>query len=64
MAKKTTKKKARAQAAPSAKRDNPWAHRDTKTAASLEKLADGVVRSALAGREPKFDVPTRAASNC
>ncbi len=65
MAKKSTKKQARSKpaAAAAAKRDNPWAHRDAKTAASLEKLADGVVRSALSGREPKFDVPTRAASN-
>lgn len=64
MAKKTTKKKAASKSttAPT-KRDNPWAHRDTRTAASLEKLADGVVKSALSGREPKFDVPTRAASN-
>ncbi len=63
MAKKTTKQKARPQAAPTAKRDSPWAARDKKTAASLQSLADAVVQSALAGREPKFDVPTRAASN-
>ncbi len=59
MAKKTTRKKT----ATSTPRPNPWASRDTKTAKSLETLAEGVVRSALSGREPKFDVPTRAASN-
>jgi DNA topoisomerase-6 subunit A len=66
MAKKTTGKKpaTKAPAAPTAaKRESPWAHRDTKTAASLQSLADAVVKSALSGREPKFDVPTRAASN-
>ena len=66
MAKKTTRKKpaSKAPSAPNpAKRESPWAHRDAKTGASLQKLADGVVRSALSGREPKFDVPTRAASN-
>lgn len=57
MAKKTTTK------APTTNRPSPWTHRDTKTAASLQSLADAVVKSALAGREPKFDVPTRAASN-
>ena len=66
MAKKTTGKTpaTKAPAAPTAaKRESPWAHRDTKTAASLQSLADAVVKSALSGREPKFDVPTRAASN-
>ena len=68
MAKKTTKKKttkSRTTAAAGAvtKRDNPWAARDAHTAKSLTNLAEGVVKSALSGREPKFDVPTRAASN-
>lgn len=57
--KKTTKKAA----APATKRENPWADRDKKTAESLTSLAEGVVKSALSGREPKIDVPTRAASN-
>jgi DNA topoisomerase VI subunit A len=48
---------------PAKPRSNAWAARDEKTAAALEGLARGVVESALAGREPKFDVPTRAASN-
>ncbi|MCB9846502.1 MAG: DNA topoisomerase IV subunit A [Phycisphaeraceae bacterium] len=58
MAKKTTTK-----SAPTSPRPNAWAQRDAKTARSLRDLADGVVKSSLAGREPKFDVPTRAASN-
>lgn len=39
------------------------ADRDAVTAQRLQNLADGIVKSALAGREPKLDVPTRAASN-
>lgn len=39
------------------------AKRDKETAVKLTKLADGIVSSALSGREPKFEVPTRAASN-
>ncbi|KAA0213447.1 MAG: DNA topoisomerase IV subunit A [Leptolyngbya sp. PLA3] len=46
-----------------APRSDQWKARDAKTAASLRVLADGVVKSALSGREPKFDVPTRSASN-
>ena len=70
MAKKTTRKKSSKNSAaatgantPAGPRSNPWVHRDAKTAASLQSLADAVVKSALSGREPKFDVPTRAASN-
>ncbi|MFT5424973.1 MAG: DNA topoisomerase-6 subunit A [Phycisphaerales bacterium] len=33
------------------------------TSKKLEDLAEGIVKSALAGREPKVQVPTRAASN-
>jgi len=39
------------------------ADRDVVTAERLQQLAEGIVKSALAGREPKLDVPTRAASN-
>lgn len=68
MAKKTTRKKTTKKApakapTPATKRDNPWAHRDKKTAESLTNLAEGVVKSALSGREPKIEVPTRAGSN-
>jgi len=67
MAKKTTHKKTKKKAAkptPTPKpRSNPWAHRDKKTAESLTALAEGVVKSALSGREPKIEVPTRAGSN-
>ncbi|MCL4220941.1 MAG: DNA topoisomerase IV subunit A [Phycisphaerales bacterium] len=49
--------------APGVRRSEQWKARDEKTAASLRLLADGVVKSALSGREPKFEVPTRAASN-
>ena len=37
--------------------------RDKETAGKLSGLAEGIVTSALAGREPKFEVPTRSASN-
>lgn len=37
--------------------------RDQETAGKLTGLAEGIVTSALAGREPKFEVPTRSASN-
>ncbi len=39
------------------------AKRDKETSVKLSKLADGIVTSALSGREPKFEVPTRSASN-
>jgi len=39
------------------------AARDAATAAKLVGLADGVVKSTFAGREPTIDVPTRALSN-
>jgi DNA topoisomerase VI subunit A len=37
--------------------------RDTRTLRKLVDLADGVSRSALAGREPRIEVPTRTKSN-
>ncbi|MBL9033077.1 MAG: DNA topoisomerase IV subunit A [Phycisphaerae bacterium] len=37
--------------------------RDRRTAAKIEELAAAVAKSALSGREPAFDVPTRALSN-
>jgi len=37
--------------------------RDARTAEKLCGLAESIARSALAGREPKMDVPTRSASN-
>ncbi len=37
--------------------------RDKKTAKSIETLAKGVVKSALSGREPKIEIPTRSLSN-
>ncbi len=62
MAKKTTKKpsgkKRTKKSAASSRKE-----RDAKTAKSLEGLADGIVKSALSGREPKMDVPTRSAGN-
>lgn len=60
--KKTTKKpsgKKRTKKSAAASRKE----RDVKTAKSLEGLADGIVKSALSGREPKMDVPTRSAGN-
>lgn len=46
-----------------APRSEQWKERDAKTASSLRALADGVVKSALSGREPKFEVPTRSSAN-
>lgn len=37
--------------------------RDARTGKKLVSLAQGVVKSSLAGREPKIEVPTRALSN-
>ncbi len=39
------------------------ADRDRKTTRAIEALAGGIVKSALAGREPKVDIPTRSRSN-
>ncbi len=39
------------------------AKRDKETAVKLQILADGIVTSALGGREPKFEVPIRGPSN-
>ena len=76
MAKKTTKKAAgkkstkasgKKQAKKTASRKkaagSSKAERDARTAVALEDLASGVVTSAMSGREPKMDVPTRSASN-
>lgn len=40
-----------------------WADRDVKTAESIRGLADSIVKSTLAGREPKVEVPTRSSAN-
>ena len=61
-AKKSAKKKASKKAAPK-KNAASRAARDKSTGKKLETLADGIVTSALAGREPKLEVPTRSASN-
>ncbi len=37
--------------------------RDARTLSKIVDLADGVAKSAFAGREPKIDIPTRARSN-
>lgn len=68
--KKTTKKapgrkKAAGKAAPSRApaRSAAATARDKKTAKNIEVLATSVVKSALAGREPKIEIPTRSLSN-
>ncbi|MEM9066086.1 MAG: DNA topoisomerase IV subunit A [Planctomycetota bacterium] len=59
-AKKTAKKVAKAAARkPSASK----VERDRATAKALTGLAQGVVKSAMAGREPKVEVPTRSSAN-
>jgi DNA topoisomerase-6 subunit A len=60
---KATRKKTGGAKAPVRERSKAGAARDAKTAKSLESFAGAVVKSALAGREPKFDVPLRSASN-
>ncbi len=45
------------------RRPATMAERDKKTAAAIDTLADGVVKSALAGREPRLAIPTRSRSN-
>jgi len=63
-AKKTTKKTtSKTTKAPPRPRTADRAKRDKQTASKLTGLAEGIVTSALAGREPKFEVPTRSASN-
>ena len=79
MAKKTTKKPASKKTAkkPTSKaaagsgratavmreRHSSWDKRDEKTAESIRGLTDSIVKSALAGREPKVEVPTRSSAN-
>ncbi|RMH14260.1 MAG: hypothetical protein D6695_01790, partial [Planctomycetota bacterium] len=62
VARKTTRTKSPAPAGAARRSDN-WKERDEKTAQALRSLAESVVKSALSGREPKFEVPTRSASN-
>ncbi len=45
------------------RRSAAMAERDKKTAAAIDTLADAVVKSALAGREPRLAIPTRSRSN-
>jgi DNA topoisomerase-6 subunit A len=67
MAKKITKrptgKKSTVVASTPSRRTGDWAARDAKTADSIRGLTDSIVKSALAGREPKVDVPTRSSAN-
>jgi len=58
---KTTKKSSTKKT--SSRSSTSRAQRDERTSKKLETLADGIVASALAGREPKMEVPTRSASN-
>lgn len=68
MAKKSASKKTSKKAPSGKKRTkksaaSTKAARDKQTSERLAQLADGIVKSALSGREPKMDVPTRSASN-
>ncbi len=47
----------------SAKKPASKADRDRKTLASVQRLATDVARTALAGKEPKIEIPTRTRSN-
>jgi len=68
MAKKTSKKPTATKepgraTATMRERHASWDARDEKTAESIRGLADGIVKSTLAGREPKVEVPTRSSAN-
>ena len=64
MAKKKTSKSTKKTAPkPGAARAGKSSKTDAKTTKSIETLAESVVKSSLAGREPKIDIPTRALSN-
>lgn len=68
MAKKTTKKKTRPTPLKTHKKIAKRAtgargERDAKTEKRIVALAEGVVKSSMSGREPKIEIPTRAASN-
>ncbi|RNC81600.1 MAG: DNA topoisomerase IV subunit A [Phycisphaera sp.] len=63
MAKKKTTKKPSGKKRTKKSAASSRKERDAKTAKSLEGLAEGIVKSALSGREPKMDVPTRSAGN-
>jgi len=58
--KKTPRKKTKKMPA---KRSESREQRDARTGKAIETLAGAIVDTTLAGREPEFDVPTRAASN-
>ena len=61
MAKKTARKVARKKT--NTRSPTSAAQRSAKTMKSLAALADGVVRSSQAGREPCIEIPTRSAAN-
>ena len=57
------RKKVAAKTPPTKGRSKSVAERDERTAERLTTLADGIVKSAMSGREPKVEVPTRSAGN-
>ncbi len=64
MAKKLLKKSPPKRSGSKTKPRRPdWADRDARTAEAIRGLADSIVRSSLAGREPKVEVPTRSSAN-
>ncbi len=64
MAKKTTKKKTTRKPASTAEpRPSAWGKRDKHTAAAIKDLTESIVKSAMAGREPKVEIPTRSSAN-
>ncbi len=64
MAKKTSKKApGRKKVAAKAPRSKSVAERDERTSERLTELANAIVKSAMSGREPKVEVPTRSAAN-
>ncbi len=63
MAKKTSSGRKPAASAPKKVREQSRADRGVRTSDAITTLADGIVTSAMAGREPRVHVPTRSKSN-
>ncbi|HED53651.1 MAG TPA: DNA topoisomerase IV subunit A [Phycisphaerales bacterium] len=67
MAKKTTKKTVRKPSGKKKRSKKPGgataSEKNIQTKAKLKAMAESIVASSLAGREPKMSVPTRSASN-
>ena len=58
------KKKTTRKTSTRARRRGPVSEkRDLETIASIEKLADGITKDGLKGRDPSVDIPLRTGTN-